>query len=322
VIVDYNVRQISAVDQLKLKATDGVIIKTDDTIERLAYNAYGDASQWKLIVLYNNLEYPYIVDPDFDKEIEATGYVRFYRNPAVLTAITIPVGSSVWVPAYRGTLKIDFVTTSTKVLPIATTYIDVPVQTVNPGEIGNVAPYQITGFTAITGILKIENIDGVTGGKIWKVVIPGDIVLIPRTESSTASVVYGSTKDYDAMFGIDIAINSDGELDVANETLNDIKRIYGVKNLVQALKSRIQTQRRYYVYHPEYGTDLPYYIGRKNITHWQDLVKVDIKTGIQLDPRISEIKQFKMIIDGDRIGMNLDAIPINQHSSLPLNLVI
>ncbi len=463
IIIDYNVRQSSTVDMLKLQASDGMIIKYDDTLERISYNAYGDASQWKLIALYNDLEYPFIVDPDFDEETEATGYVRFYRSSSVTTAITILVGTSVWVPTYRGTRQINFVTTATKVLDLSNTYVDVPVQAVPAGEIGNVAPTQITGFTdfltgiptvyyphyndlvsapytirfpagspylfigsdlpfskvtftvttpntiasvmtcqywngtdwvsltsadhgwtdgtisagtktlgqtgsvvftqpsdwqhtsiatdptgpatdlywlkitvssALTvtsaqsvistasGIVKVSNVSGFAGGKIWKVMHPGDVILIPRTEGSVANVVYGAKKDYDAMFGIDIAVGADGEFDVANETLNDLKRVYGVKNLVQALRNRIQTQRRYYSYHPEYGTDLPYYIGRKNITHWQDLVKVDIKGGVQLDPRIAEVKQFKMIIDGQRISMNFDAIPINQHTSLPLNLII
>jgi len=322
VIIDYKVQQDTTTDMLKLQATDGVILKFEDTLERISYDAFGDASQWKLIALYNDLEYPFIVDTDFDKEIEATGYVRFYRNPAVLTPITIPVNSSVWVPIYRGTLQIDFVTTATKVLPIANTYIDVPVQAVKPGEIGNVAPSQITGFTAITGILKVSNVDGVTGGKIWRVMKPGDVILIPKTSTTSTSIISGATKDYDAMFGIDIALTKDGEFDVANETLNDLKRVYGVKNLVQALKDRILTQKRYYIYHPEYGCDLPYYMGRKNITHWQDLVKVDIKGGVLLDPRISEIKQFKMEIDGDTISMDFDAIPINQNAPLPLNLII
>jgi hypothetical protein len=179
-----------------------------------------------------------------------------------------------------------------------------------------------SAITTYSGIAKVSNVNGLVGGKIWKVKHPGDIILIPRTEGSVDNVVYGAKKDYDAMFGIDIAIGDDGEFDVANETLNDLKRVYGVKNLVQALRNRIQTQKRYYFYHPEYGTDLPYYIGRKNITHWQDLVKVDIKGGVQLDPRIAEVKQFKMTIDGQRISMNFDAIPINQHSSLPLNMII
>jgi len=466
IIVDYNVRQSSTTSMLKLKATDGMIIKYDDTLERISYNAYGDASQWKLLALYNDLEYPFIVDPDFDEEIEATGYVRFYRNPSITTAITIFAGTNVWVPAYRGTYRINFVTTVTQVLDLANAYVDVPVQAVKAGEIGNVAPTQITGFTAFTsgvptvyyphyndlvsapytirfpsgspylfigsdlpfskvtftvttpnviasvmscqywngtdwaslsavippighgwvdgtinagatlgktgdvtftqpsdwqhtsiattptgpavdlywlkitvsvaltvtaaqsaittysGIAKVSNVNGLVGGKIWKVKHPGDIILIPRTEGSVTSVIYGAKKDYDAMFGIDIAIGADGEFDVANETLNDLKRVYGVKNLVQALRNRIQTQKRYYFYHPEYGTDLPYYIGRKNITHWQDLVKVDIKGGVQLDPRIAEVKQFKMTIDGQKISMNFDAIPINQHSSLPLNMII
>ena len=127
VIVDYKVKQSTTTDMLRLQATNGVIIKTDDTIERIAYNAYGDASQWKLLVLYNDLEYPYIVDPDFDKEVEATGYVRFYRNSTITTALTIPKDVSIWVPTYRGTYEIDFLTTEEKILPLANTYIDVPV---------------------------------------------------------------------------------------------------------------------------------------------------------------------------------------------------
>jgi phage baseplate assembly protein W len=396
IVVDYKVVQETTTNEIRLQATQATIINTEDTLERIAFNAYGDASRWKEIMLYNELEYPFIVPIGFVKEVKATGVVRFNRNPSYSPSILIPNGYKVYVPAFRGTLIIVYTVTSDTTLPLNQLFVDVPVECDHVGPIGNVGPAIIkgpytddswatiwsasksylinqlirpttsNGFTfkclipgvsgsiepswpaiigtavndgsvtwqcfrtdefeltyyKITGISSISNTLSTNGGKIWAVLQPGDLIQIPGTTSGAASLVVGAKKTYDELFGIDLFINADGELEFGSEGNPDFRRVSGVDNLVQAIKNRVGTTLKFYVYHPDYGSNLPFYIGRKNDPFWDDLVRVDIRRVCLTDPRISDIESFFMTIDGDTIFISLDAIPINENSALPLNLVI
>lgn len=324
VVVDYLVKQETTQNMIQLSTAFAYVVKSGDTLPRIALNSYGDASRWKEIAIFNDLEYPFIVEDEENFEIEeyATGSVRFYRATGASGAITIPLGHAVWVPTYQGTNQINFVTTETKILGLMESYVDVSIKASVTGDIGNVASGNITGFTAITGIGSISNILPTTGGKIWKIAFVGDVIQIPETARGTFSAVVPATLNYEELFGIDICVDENGELDSSIESEKDFARVYGVKNLVQALTNRIKTSKSYYPYHPEYGTNLPLYIGQKSISIWHNMIKVDIKDGVLLDPRISQIRQFKMVIDGDMVGMEFDAIPINEKSSLPINIII
>lgn len=331
VVVDYKVRQETEKQMIKLQASYARVIIFGDTVERIANDVYGDASRWKEIVLFNNMEYPFIVDLDFDTDIEATGMVRFYRDPNCISDIVIPIDTSVYVPAFWGTEQINFKTTQVMVLIAGVSYIDIPIVATSSGEIGNVGPGKITGFTSMTGmgsagtvvnaISKISNITATTGGKIWNVKSPGDIIQIPTTESETVSLVSGRQESYEELFGVDILLK-DGEFAASSDQNSDLDKAYGIDNLVQALNNRLNTRRRFYAYHSEYGSDIPYYIGQKNDVHYQDLTELDIKQVCLLDPRIEAIKKFSMEVDGDKISIELDALPINETTSLSLNLII
>jgi len=325
IVIDYTVAQDTAKNMIKLTAAAAYIVKQGDTLPGVSVQNYGDASRWKEIALYNSLEYPYIVDDlDFETRIKATGVVRFYRASGVTAVITIPENTNVYVPAWMGTNRIDFITTESKVLDLAMPYIDVPIESELEGDIGNVAPGMITGFDTVvfSGISKISNLSSIIGGKIYNVAKIGDIIQIPSSDSSVTSVIIGAKKSYEELFGIDILINEYGEIESSIEKITDFSRAFGVKNLVQALRNRIVTRKSFYPYHSEYGTNLPIYIGKKGTINWFDLIKVDIKDGVLLDPRIEQVKSFLMEIDGDSVLMSFDAIPINSQSSLPVNIVV
>jgi hypothetical protein len=396
IVVDYKVVQETTTNEIRLQATQAAIINTEDTLERIAFNSYGDASRWKEIMLYNELEYPFIVPIGFQKEIKAIGTIRFTRNPSYSADIIIPTGYKVYVPAFRGTLIIVYTVTASTTLPLNQLFIDVPVECDHVGPIGNVGPGIIKGpytddnwatiwtsvksylinqlirptssngfvfkclipgvsgatepfwpntigsivqdgsitwqcfrtdefeitYYKLTGISSIQNLTSTNGGKIWAVLQPGDLIQIPGTTSVAASLVVGAKKTYDELFGIDLFINTNGELEFGSEGNPDFRRVSGIENLVQALKNRVGTTLKFYVYHPDYGSNLPFYIGRKNDPFWDDLVRVDIRRVCLTDPRISDIESFFMTIDGDTIFVSLDAIPINENSALPVNLII
>lgn len=53
-----------------------------DTLQRIAYREMGDATQWPLLIAYNNLEYPFITD-----------------DPALASTTVLLTGAQILVPA-------------------------------------------------------------------------------------------------------------------------------------------------------------------------------------------------------------------------------
>jgi hypothetical protein len=336
VVVDYQVPQLTTQNMIQLRTSASYVIKSGDTLIRIALNVYKDPSRWKEIVLYNGLEYPFIVEDrdGFQKDIFATGTVRFFRKTGPSSiAITIPKWYLVYAPSYMGTKQINFYTTESAVLNPMKAYVDIPVIAEEAGSIGNVASGIITGGFGtdktqelwgepIPGISGVSNVEPTFGGKTWRVAFPGDIIQIPQTSKATSSVVIPSTINYEELLGIDIWVDANGEWDSSVEGAKDLARVMGIHNLVQAIKNRIYTTKGFYPYHAEYGTNLPFYIGKKGITNNYGLIKFDILGEVLLDPRIKSIEGFQMKIYGDTVGMEFDAIPIGEMPSIPLNVII
>jgi hypothetical protein len=324
VVVDYSVKQETTQDMISLKASAAYVVTVNDTLLRIALQFYNDASRWKDIALFNNLEYPYITeDLDFEREIYAIGTVRFYRTAGSSAEVIIPAGFSVYVPEHDGNLQIDFQVATTTVLPLMVAYVDVPVEAVLAGAIGNVAPKVITGFNTLTGITKVENISPTLGGKIWKIALPGDVIFIPQTERESFSTVVAPTvTDYDQLFGVDIGLTLFGEFDSGTGTSKDLSMVNGVRNLVQALRSRMSTSKAYYPYSPNYGSNIPLYVGKRGLYNWYDRIKVEASSNILDDTRIRNIKNLTLSVTGDAVSVDFDAETIAEQSSLLMNVVI
>jgi len=324
VVVDYSVKQETTQNMISLKASAAYVVTVNDTLIRIALQFYNDASRWKDIALFNNLEYPYIMENlDFEKEIYATGTVRFYRTLGSSAEVIIPAGFSVYVPEHDGNLQIDFQVATTTALPLMVAYVDVPVEAVLAGAIGNVAPKVITGFNILTGITKVENISPTLGGKIWKIALPGDIIFIPQTERESFSTVVAPTvTDYDQLFGVDIGLTLLGEFDSGTGISKDLSMVNGVRNLVQALRSRMSTSKAYYPYSPNYGSNIPLYVGKRGLYNWYDRIKVEASSNILDDTRIRNIKNLTLSVTGDAVSVDFDAETIAEQSSLLMNVVI
>lgn len=321
IVVDYKVKQETRQNLITLETATAHIVKKNDTLVRLALKYYDNPVRWKEIALYNDLEYPYIIDTlDFEKEIKATGTITFKRTFGYTGVINIPKGHLIYAPEYQGTKQINFRTTEAVTLNYAQESINAPIEAEIAGNIGNVSPGFITGFIAISGIDSITNLLATRGGKVWRIAEPGDIIFIPKTERETISAVISAKKDYNELFGMDISLNSRGEIVSGIE--QDVPRVAGVRNLVQALRNRIATSKGFYPYHSIYGTNLPIYIGRKGVLNTFNLIKIDIIDSVLNDARISEVKRFLMDIDGQTVAINFDAVVVEDQSILPVNIVV
>ncbi len=375
VVVDYTVQQPTTQGMIQLATAAAYIVQTGDTPTRIALNFYGDASRWKEIILYNGLSYPYITeDPNYPREVYATGTARFYRQTAVGGDITIPAGTRIYVPSNMGTFAIYFETIAAAVLPLAQAYVDVFVEAVLPGKIGNVAPNVITGCqvvendsvyyycilahtaaaanepgvgadwatywavdavrtgaqwvsgtlyeAAITGIASVNNLSPTLGGMVQKIAIAGDVIFIPQAAGQRVSTVSSSGSTYDELFGIDIQLNTSGEIDSGVAQAADLSRTDGVSNLAQALRNRLKTSKAYYPYNPAYGSNLPLYIGRRGTYNWYSRLEKEIIDTMLDDNRLKDVKGFKMIINGDLVVIDFNAETIAEQTNLPVNVVV
>jgi hypothetical protein len=98
--------------------------------------------------------------------------------------------------------------------------------------------------------------------------------------------------------------------------------VNGVRNLVQALRSRMSTSKAYYPYSPNYGSNIPLYVGKRGLYNWYDRIKVEASSNILDDTRIRNIKNLTLSVTGDAVSVDFDAETIAEQSSLLMNVVI
>src|SRR4051812_32001399 len=91
----------------------------------------------------------------------ASGAVTFSRSTADTQDILIPKGIQVISPqTHAGFPSVVFVTTTTSVLPLGSTSVDVPVEATLPGTLSNIPAnsiYQIVGTQAVPGVTDVTN---------------------------------------------------------------------------------------------------------------------------------------------------------------------
>ncbi len=110
------------------------IIKDNDTAQSIARFFYNNPSRWRDIIFFNNLDYPFITkNLDFEKNVPASGQVRFYLKEIKSNNVVIPKGTVVRVD---GTEK-RYVTQSSKTIVVGSYHVDANVICEFPGYWGN-----------------------------------------------------------------------------------------------------------------------------------------------------------------------------------------
>ena len=138
------------------------VIKENDTLQGIAKNYLQDSSLWLQIAVYNNLEYPYIAD--IDQSLPAEGYVQIYRDPTVVTNITIPIGSifkSVDINGVERKFSVignsDYIFYSTK------DKIELPVRSVSTGRQSEEKKFNVNIIENLTlSLASVLNLEAIT----------------------------------------------------------------------------------------------------------------------------------------------------------------
>ncbi|MGP1458946.1 MAG: hypothetical protein ACTTKL_06525 [Treponema sp.] len=120
---------------------------------------------------------------------------------------------------------------------------------------------------------------------------------------NTENRIYASPEKHDG-YGIDIAIDDDGDFDVQG---GDFKPIYGRKNLSQALALRLTQASKKRIHLTVYGIRSA--IGEPMAL--ESYLTASIEQTIKADPRVSSVEAIKVTGEGDILRISVIYTDIN-----------
>jgi len=272
---------------------------------------------WQEIVSINNLEYPYITqDTNFVKNINAIASLTLYG----VNGTVISEGTLFETPTTDIRESVQFVTMND--VTIVNGKAVVNAQCTKAGEIGNVEQYAITEIVnAISGLQAVTNKLAVSGGKIWRILKPGDKVKIPVVVIETTSQTFVSqTQALEiSLFGIDLALDNSGDFEA--DTTGDFVVVSGLINVETAMKDRLGAEQGELIKHLEYGIPIDRIIGRPGDKNAVTVAELEIARSISLDKRIKSIDAVNVKKSNDVINVEINSTLIDEVSrSIIMNL--
>lgn len=304
------------------------IVRSVDSMQSIASLYLDDATRWREIADFNNLDYPYITaDPTFEKNVRASGIVRvtrLYNSSSLL----VPKGTKFSVPALDDLLPRVYESTRDITIALGDYVGDIPVQCTVPGLWGNVTANSITQVDN-TSVLQsafsaITNPAAFTNGAIRNVRVIGDPVLISvaTTESDGEQVYEDVTDFYNRYFGGDLALGDDGELQF--DGYGDIGSVVGIGNLVQSVRDRLVTPKLSLVYHPEYGSVLGQITGQGVTPYTRKWISLAIKETLLMDDRIRDAEVVSIDIDTSRktVAVVVEVQPISRGQNVRVSTLL
>jgi phage baseplate assembly protein W len=262
----------------------------------VAQAIYRDASLWRQIVDYNQLEAPYFLSDtsNFNREVTASGLVTFTRKAGVSGAYTIPAGSAVYTALDSFGIQRTYLTQTAVTLASSAASVDASVVCTFAGEFGNIGAGLITGFDAGLSafIGSVTNADDFTNGRIWALKLVGETIVVPDTNSPAPPL--SMENDYLTQLGKkDLMLQDDGELAPDNLVSSDIASCEGLANIAQALQHRLMTTKGELPLHPDYGTNLQAYVGA-NLPFTTKLIELEVMNTLQADPRVASAQVTRL----------------------------
>lgn len=162
---------------------------------------------------------------------------------------------------------------------------------------------------------------------------PGSKILIPQAlppSEKTAQRVINSDNDIAAQsqimqkYGRDIRLSGStyhpSLSDLAVSSRGDLELIEGVENVEQALQIKFSTEQGELATHPTFGAQFT--IGTKpSMTTIQEF-SINVRNTLLSDPRVAQISQLKVMVDGDKIITNSKVILTDADIELPISFAV
>lgn len=262
-----------------------ITVPTKATVESLALQYTGNADNWREIVQLNNLIYPYITN----NAVEALGV------PFITTTLSQSVssGTSITIGNTQG-IEQNYIV----LLTSGATQQQLTVQSVGIG--GQITTEQAVAnsFTTTFTTVKVYRSNADQGN----ILTTGDTILIPVSQNvKTNSVITNNTTD-PLIYGIDIQIDSQGNLHASN---GDLATVSGLNNISQAIYNRLKTPINSVVMHPEYGSVLSLFIGLGNSTKNAFIAQANVTQTLISDPRIASADVSQASVNGDILTIDV-----------------
>lgn len=119
-------------------------------------------------------------------------------------------------------------------------------------------------------------------------------------------------------YGSDFQIDDEGNIVIAES--NDVSLISGLQNVEQAIDLRLSTAIGSMIKQTAYGL-----IGQPGIAG-TDLalkyIRMGLKAALIQDPRIEDIQNINVLVDGDKVQANMDVYVVGYDTTLPVSVVI
>jgi nucleoid-associated protein YgaU len=153
-------------------------------------------------------------------------------------------------------------------------------------------------------------------------IAPGDILYIPLETASDLT----DTKDAfiiseDAArnpFGADIQLDADGNMIVMESS--DTSTVTGVDNLLQAINIRLTSIQGSLIKQTAVGIAASAGFAGTSLT--LSYLRMSIRNTLMEDPRILDVKNLLIGIDGSQLNVSMEVIPIDYPTSLPVTVSI
>ncbi len=269
------------------------------TIEGIALRYLGDAQRWLEIATLNNLRDPYIDENGFKLSLlsNATG-----RQITVSNVDNLYVGqfvllmSSTQIPSSRVIVGIDRLSDTSFLL----TLDGLP---------------DLDNFILADGAYLQAYLPGTVNSQ-QKIFIPTDLAVpegfnIVPPASTSSDPLTGLSK-------VDWLLNDRGDLAVNN--FGDFRYSSGITNIIQALKTKLGTQKGKWLIHPEFGLNLTPGISIAD-TSVQKIYN-SINDLIAEDPRFQGIESLQVSLDGPTISIGLGVLIAGQTGVFPLTFTL
>ena len=285
-----------------------VIISQGDTLEALA-SRYGTTALDLATV--NNLEYPFVSgDPTFQKNIYATGSLTITSTQT--TSQTLPVGTQFQTVA-TVTQPARVYATLSSVTLLQGQSSTVNVQCTVAGPYGNVLPGTVTQPVSVSGV-SVTNASPISGGRILRVLIPGDQMLVPTTTTQANTTSRVPLSDADELGGTDLYVTSNGGLLFTTDDLVDVT---GADCVAQDIGSSLRLPLGSIPGEPTAGTYIPSYIGQAG-PYAMQRIAVLAQGAAQSDDRIASVGAVSLQQSGTWVSVAMNAV-MNNGQNVPIN---
>lgn len=167
-------------------------------------------------------------------------------------------------------------------------------------------------FAFVDTVAKIGN----------KLLIPNTSAVLPLKSNNTAGEVekyaFGCDLDlYEEKISSHGVLNLETEGNLSDAENGDVLTVEGIENLRQQISTRLGTPKGTLLLHPEWGSNLLSYIGRRMTPELLTEVSLEIQECVLSDFRVQQVSDITVQFADRRVLVECIIYPIEPYSSMP-----